>query len=148
MPKFRTKIWLLAGLCIVLALTACSPNAELISPTPTKIQPASGMGGMSGTVLNSKELWKDRNDIYVFAAPFTGDDQGQGIYVLEPSIHPHTELDANGLFQMADMPPGKYVLVIGPSPEEALVFKDGDKTRVIDVPEGEVTDVGEITLKW
>lgn len=148
MPKFITKIWLLAGLCILLALSACSPRAEISSPTPTKIQPKAGMGGLRGTVLNSKELWKDRTDIYVFAAPFTGDDQGQGIYVLEPSIHPHSELDPNGLFQLTDMPPGKYVLVIGPSPEEALVYKDGDKTRVIEVPEGEVVDIGEITLKW
>ena len=139
---------MLVCLCLLVTLTACSAVAEVSSPTPTNIQPAVGMGGLRGTVLNSKELWKDRNKIYVFAAPFTGDDKGQGIYVLEPSIHPHTELDASGLFQLTDMPPGKYVLVIGPSPEEALVYKDGEKARVIDVPEGEVTDIGEITLKW
>lgn len=148
MVKPIRYIWITASLLLVFSLLGCSPKLANSSPTPTTIQPAEGTGGLKGVILNAGDLWKDRTTIYVFAAGFSGDDQGQGIYVLEPSIHPHTEMESGGLFQLDDMPPGKYVLVVGPSPEEALVFKDGEKARVIAVPADEVVDVGEITLKW
>ena len=135
---------------ILLLISACSkqPSIPSQSPTPTMIQPSEGKGGMRGIVDNFDTFFINSKVVYVFAAEFQGDEQGEGVFLLEPSIHPHTRIEDGGVFQLNDMPPGKYVLVVGPSPEESVVYKLEGKTRVFEVPNGEVTDIGLITLAW
>ena len=133
-----------------LALNACASNtpAPTAIPTPTMIQPAEGKGGLRGKLSNTADLWKNTKTIYVFAAEFHGDDQGKGVYFLEPSIHPHTIMDADGVFQINDMPPGDYVVLAGPNPEEAITIKNQNEAQVFNVPDGEVIDIGEKKLSW
>jgi hypothetical protein len=135
---------------IGLVINACSSStpAPTSIPTPTTIQPAAGMGGLRGKLLNTADLWKNIKTIYIFAAEFHGDDQGKGVFFLEPSIHPHTVMDADGVFQINDMPPGDYVILAGPNPEEAISIKIDDVAEVFRVSEGEVIDIGEKTLSY
>jgi len=144
----RSLLFSLAILGLVLNACASSTPAPTALPTPTTIQPAEGKGGLRGKLLNTAEMWKNIKTIYVFAAEFHGDDQGKGVYFLEPSIHPYTIMDAYGVFQINDMPPGDYVLLAGPNPEEAITIKNDDVAEVFKVPEGEVIDIGEKTLSY
>jgi hypothetical protein len=66
---------------------------------------------------------------------------------LEPGTHPHVEASPDGSFQAGNIPPGKYVIVIGPGPEEAVAILDGNDPRIFEIVEGEILEMGEIDLQ-
>ena len=99
-------------------LTFSSPllNNEPI-PTPTfELFETSGV--VYGRVAAMPPGWVRAT---VWLAPFTpvSEDGQTGFYVLEPSVHPYTDMFPNGYFQLTSVPPGKYVIISGPTPEEA-----------------------------
>ena len=139
---------ILIPLLVYSLLAACSWARNSSGPaSPTSITPAEGKGGMRGVIANITNFW-ERGTVYVFAAEYHGNEKGEGIYVLEPSIHPFTTVDIGGLFQITDMPPGEYVLIVGPTPEEAAVVRKGDDATIYKVTANEVTEVGAINLTW
>jgi hypothetical protein len=113
------------------------------APIPTPIL-ESGKGGVVGKVVLEGARWEDAR---VFLAPFyhVGDD-GKGFYLLEPSVHPQAPLRAGGFFQIADVAPGYYVMVIvvGLDPLAGVVVKAGSEPRIIQVLADEVLDVGQV----
>lgn len=86
--------------------------------------------------------------MHIWAAPFVEGENGQGIYVLEPSVHPSAELAPGGVFQINNVPPGKYVLIVGPVPEDAVVIRKDGNPWVVEVKPDEVTDLGSINLSY
>lgn len=106
-------------------------------------------GGVEGTVSEFPPKWKGQ-ELSVFLAPFyPGEAEGGGgIYILEPSIHPSTKLQPSGAFQMGNVEPGQYVVVVGPGPENALVILDGDRPRVIDIAEGSILHLQDLRLEY
>lgn len=104
------------------------------------------MGGVKGIIVSTPPEWAG-STLLVYLAPFYSDEEtGEGIFVLEPGAHPHVEVEPTGAFQLDNVPPAKYVIVIGPGPEKALAIPEGDHPRVFTIVEGEILDLGEIEL--
>jgi len=167
------KFWRFAGLLILLA--ACTPRivksplptptiliiksplptpTALVSPlsvrqvTPLRpLTPQPGMGGIQGQIAPESVGWAGR-ELYVYASPFSGSEGGQeGFYILEPSIHPNTMMNPDGTFQLAKVPPGDYVLVVGPSPEGAVPIQESGRAKIFHVAANQVLDLGKVNLK-
>jgi hypothetical protein len=132
----------------VSAPTGVNVPAPTSEPTPTLIIPESGQGGLRLISPNAEDFWKTSLPVHIWAAPFVEGENGQGIYVLEPSIHPIGELAPGGVFQINNVPPGKYVLIVGPVPEDAVVIRKDGNPWIVEVNEGEVTDLGSVTLSY
>jgi hypothetical protein len=165
----KVIITLIAFAIIGLGSVSCGESATVeptdLSPLPTgevevfesPILPEAtlpplvleeGFGGVKGVVKQFPSSWEGQV-LYVYLAPFfPGEEQGGGgIYVLEPSIHPSAEINSTGAFQIGNVEPGQYVVVVGPNPEDALVLLDGDRPRVIDVSEGTVLELDALRLQ-
>lgn len=91
--------------------------------------------------------WAGR-ELYVYFAPFSpGEQADEGIFILEPSIHPSAEVGPEGSFQLGNIPPGKYVIVVGPDPSEAIAISDHGRPRIFEIVEGEVLEIEEVHLE-
>jgi len=149
----KVKKYLSILLFIILAflLSCCTRSASQVttpmlpSNSPTPIVPERGMGAIMGRIANGDEFWPNK-PIHIFAAQFYGDEGGEGAFVLEPTLFPSTEVDSRGYFQINNMPPRKYVLVVGPSAEGGVLIKVGEETQVYEVVRDMVTDIGTIFI--
>ena len=113
-----------------------------IVPAPTFVLEP-GKGAVVGTVNFHPESWRG---IKVFLAPFYQDEaSGSGFYVLEPSLHPHATVQPGGSFQMTNVDPGSYVMVIGSDPAGAFAVEANGETEIFQVTVGETVDVGQIS---
>lgn len=149
-------------ICMLVLVVACSsettpetetsvistPSIEETSPLPSPIVlvtlPAlvveSGKGGVQGYVEVQKSDWEGES-LQVYFCPFTPDQSGvTGVYILEPSIHPRTKLQ-DGQFQMGDVPPGKYVVVVGPQPEVSIPIRENGEIKVFEIVEDQILDI-------
>lgn len=130
-----------------------SPTSEAfespLSPTsmpPPPLTPDAGAGGAKGVLVAFPPDWGE-STLFVYFAPFyPGEKVDEGIFVLEPGTHPYTEIDAGGAFQFGSIPPGAYVIVIGPSAEKARAILEGERPRIFEIVEGQVLDLGELSL--
>jgi len=156
-----TKLWKLLGALVLLA--ACTPP-KVVSPVPTPtaaqsplvvrqvttlpaVTPVAGTAVIKGQVSADTLKWTGEN-IYIYAAPFSsiqGDQEG--FYMLEPTIHPKTTVNPDGAFQFTQVPPGAYVLVVGPTPEEAVAIQESGHAKVFRVADSQVLDIGKVSLK-
>jgi hypothetical protein len=72
----------------------------------------------------------------------------EAFYAVDASQAMSSSIYQNGYFQLLNMPPGDYVLVVGQSLEDAGIFADDrNQTRVFTVKPNEVLNVGEQTVK-
>ena len=139
----------MACLVVLLAAAACAakPAALPSQAQPAPPTPMPGKGSITGVVVNARETWPDINVLYIFAAPFSGDANGKGIYFLDPSIHPQAALETGGGFQLANLTPQRYVLVVGPRADTSLpLLDDQGKTRIIEVKAGELLQLGQVKV--
>ncbi len=140
---FILLLWI--GVLLGGVLAACG-GGKAVDESP-KITPPAGKGALTGQVQGASALWPDET-VVVFAAPYYGNDRGDGVYVLEPSLHPSASIDAGGYFAINAMAPGRYVLIIGPSVENARrVMQDEKRARLYTITADQVTDAGVIELK-
>jgi len=134
--------------------TFSSPVVSVLesSPLPTAapVPPLTleaNSGGAKGTVVAYPDDWAGK-ELYAYFAPFTpGERADEGFYILEPSIHPGTSVDSGGYFQLGDIPPGKYVVVVGPDVESSIPIRHQDRPRILEIVPGEVLDLGEVDLR-
>ncbi len=140
-----------AFLPFLLFLALCAACAPVVQPGPAapvpalRGQPRTGYGGVSGQVLGAPEGWQPPLQLY--AAPFLNNGAGQGFYMLEPDVHPSSEVAGDGTFWVNDIPPGEYVLVAGPTPEEArLLLDDQQQTKIVTVGPDQVLDLGPLQI--
>jgi len=154
---------------MLLGLTSCG-EADQTGPTDVSVQPSStaelfespllpeptlppltvepGSGGAKGILAAFPPAWTGMELTVYFAPFYPGEEEdGGGIYVLEPSIHPSAKVHSDGAFQLGDIPPGEYVIAIGPEAESALVIQDEDRPRVFEVQEGEILEINNIVLE-
>jgi hypothetical protein len=124
-----------------------TPAASL-QPTPQSPQePQEGMGAISGRLSARTASWEGR-EITAYACPFTPNKEGTGgFFILEPTIHPHVIVAADGSFEIPNVPPGAYVIVAGPTPEESLAYRKADQPAVVDIVAGEVIKLGDIEIR-
>lgn len=117
-------------------------------PTLAPLVVQQGFGGVTGLIAQFPADWEGQ-ELYVYLAPFTpGEEEGGGgIYVLEPSVHPSSKVHSSGVFQMGNVEPGQYVVIVGPTVETALALLDGDRPRVIEISEGAILELGQLRLE-
>jgi hypothetical protein len=135
---------------MVFMAASCNPRepteGALPMSTPTPAALNTGMGGIKGRIDNLDQYWSSKA-IFIFAAQFYGDSGGDGAFILEPTLFPKAMVDANGYFQISDIPPRKYILIVGPKPESGLMVKHTGTAVIYDVAEGELLDIGTIHLE-
>lgn len=175
MDKLRSaKLLCVIGLSVLVNWAAAGCTGPSTTPAPTVSSPLSPLetpsvedtaspptattaplltlepdsGGATGTVATFPQDWKNEQ-LYVYFAPFTPSDEtgDEGFFVLEPSIHPRVEVDRDGYFQVGNIPPGKYVVVVGPNAQDALPVRQESRPRVFEVNSGETLDLGKIQLE-
>lgn len=164
----------LISLLLLVVLAACAPipqpaqsplPAPTATPAPVEATPAAlpqptpqptpqppqaqqeGMGAISGRLSARTASWEGR-EITAYACPFTPNKEGTGgFFILEPTIHPHVIVAADGSFEIPNVPPGAYVIVAGPTPEESLAYRKADQPAVVDIVAGEVIKLGDIEIR-
>jgi hypothetical protein len=154
------RFWVL--LVLVFLLAACVPMPTL-SPLPTPIAaapsaspggtdtaaalPAKDSGRVQGHIVSQPSFWTGK-PVTVYACPFQVAANGKdGFFILEPSIHPQAVVNQDGTFQIMNVPPGAYVIVGGPAPEEALAIQEAGIPKVVHVNGGQVLDLGKVELR-
>lgn len=129
-------------------LTTSAAGPTLVKPTPSgAFTPMPGKGSIRGVVVNAQATWPEMDVIFIFAAPFSGDASGKGIYFLDPSIHPQAVLETGGGFQLANLTPQRYVLVVGPQADSSRPLLDEQgKTRIVEVKAGVLLELGQVKV--
>jgi hypothetical protein len=153
--RLRSILFLCLMTLLVAAEAGCAgktgaPSSQSPTPLPalsTPFTPMPGKGSISGIVVNAGETWPEMNVIYIFAAPFSGDASGKGIYFLDPSIHSQAALESGGGFHLDNLTPQRYVLVVGPQADSSRPLLDEyGKTRIVEVKAGELLQLGQVKV--
>lgn len=140
--------------------SSSSPVSPLLSPTSrrsgTPLEPRetltpltleSECGGARGVLKAFPSSWEER-ELYIYFAPLTPTDarENEGFFVLEPSVHPRAEVYPGTSFQLGDISPQSYVVLVGPNAEEALPVRQDSRPRIFEVEGGQILDLGEIEI--
>jgi hypothetical protein len=96
--------------------------------------------------MASPSEWVGQEVTVYLAAYYAGAEGQGGFFALEPSQAPRTLVGPSGAFRLGNVPPGQYVVVIGPGPEAAVAIREDDAPRVFDIVADEVLDLGEVRL--
>lgn len=143
---------LLLGLTWISACTGTSspsgayPGERPIPATVTRVTPDPTAGRVAGKVINLPAHWSGK-EISIYPAEFHGDSEGKGFYFVDPARHPHAILRADGSFEIMNVRPGEYVLVLGPGLDNAVAVREGEKTQIYRVSVNQTTDTGTIDME-
>jgi hypothetical protein len=119
---------------------------ESPSPNPTLIQPTDiGNGSIGGTIENASAVFPNQ-DLNIYNAIFNGDPIGDGFYFLDTGRVTIAPLNPDGSFQILNVPPGFYVLVVGPRPESAKTVIEGGRVMVVEVGENQIIQLGTVSI--
>ena len=105
-----------------LILVACGP----VSQQSEISTPLSGRALISGTIANLGDYWQTET-VSVFLADYYENEDGKGFFTLDAYAAPIAQVQPNGKFSSSDLPPGTYVLVVGPTPEESRLIVQEDQ---------------------
>jgi hypothetical protein len=123
-------------------------STSVLSPLVTPLSPPIDVnkGAILGYIDLKNAPW-NREALYIYAAPFYPTDEEQGFFILEPSVHPYGLVHRDGYFVINNVPPGKYVLVVGPSAESAVAIRNSKGAiRIFTVEAGRILNVGVVIL--
>lgn len=121
------------------------PTPPIATLPPLTLEP--NCGGAKGTIVKYPADWTG-SQLYVYFSPFySAEHPDEGFYVLEPSVHPSISVAAGGAFQAGNIPPGQYVVVVGPTPQESIPILDGTQPRIFNIQESVVLEIGDVFLK-
>lgn len=114
------------------------------APTPITISP--GLGGITGVISNQSGSIPDYTRVYL--AEFIPSEEGWGVYILDTGTAISTLVDESGFFQIPDIVPGEYVLVVGAQPERSAIIQDAEgEARVFTISPDEILDIGQHELE-
>jgi hypothetical protein len=115
---------------------------ETATTVPPQLE--SGKGAIIGTVLKEDGTYPPENVRVFLASFFWNEEKTEGVFVLDPDRATSVPISDQGAFQLFNIEPGNYVLVVGVTPEAAVaILGDRGQARVIEVNVGEVVDIGE-----
>ena len=142
----KKKFYLLLLISYFLAIcSACSPNnggQKEVGATPTLSTLQGDRGGITGVYQTNEQLGTDQ--LIAFAAPYLGDPSSDGIFVYGENMEFAAQIDSSGFFQITNLSPGLYILLIGSNINQAKAYQSNGKAIKIEVLPGEYTDVGII----
>jgi hypothetical protein len=143
---------LLLLMSIVLFASACTsqfPSATQGSPSPsegsTTTIPEPGMGAIVGKITNADDYWPGTK-LNIYAAEFYGDSEEEGVFLLETTLFPKGTVNSDSHFQINNVPPKQYILLVGPNPEGSLFVKENGRHIVVTVMSDQVVDVGDVEV--
>lgn len=122
-----------------------SPLVPAPTLSPLVVEP--GSGAAKGVLVAFPPDWQGSQLVIYFAPFYPGENAEEGIFILEPGTHPSVEVGPGGEFQLGTIPPGQYVIVIGPGPEDAQAIQGVDRPQVFEIVAGEILELGEIDLQ-
>jgi hypothetical protein len=74
-----------------------------------------------------------------------GQDGAPVMAALDKQTAPHTQPDSTGRFAFADVPPGRYALIVDLITSSVVLRQPSDGSdMLIEVVGGEITDLGEL----
>jgi hypothetical protein len=128
------------------ATDAVAPEVPSQSSPAATLATSADKGAIVGTVSNRTGALPA--DTKVFVARFIWNDaKTVGVFYLDTGSVLSVPIEASGAFQVPDLEPGDYVLVIGVTPENAMPIMGNDnQARVIAVQAGQSVDLGEQTM--
>lgn len=131
-------------LLLIYWAAGCAPANHVLLPPVT---PAPGLGVMMGQVKDARQYWQDE-PLYLYAAPYYAGQEGKGFFMLEVDRHPHVRLEVDGSFVLEDVPPGRYVLVVGPTAQDGrLIMDTRQEPLLVSVEPDAVLDLGQVLLR-
>ncbi|NPV78040.1 MAG: hypothetical protein HPY59_16890 [Anaerolineae bacterium] len=141
------KIKIVAFALLAFFFGGCLPAANRTSaPIPTATL-APGVGGLSGQIQRAAQTWPGQ-PLRIYAAAYYGEPDGGGFYMLDPDRDPGAPLAADGSFTLDSLPPGSYLLVVGPSAEQGRRVVDADQQPALFlVQTGTWQELGTLALE-
>jgi hypothetical protein len=143
---------LLLFIFVVISLSGCTSTLHTTTPislSPSEeaidIIPDPGMGAIIGKLSNADDYWPGKK-LFIYAAEFYGDSDEEGVFLLETTLFPKGKVDSDLQFQINNVPPKRYILLVGPTPESSLFVKEGDRHIVVDIMSDQVLDVGVVEV--
>jgi hypothetical protein len=122
-------------------LAAVTPEERATTVLP-QLEP--GKGAIIGIVLKEDGTYPGENVKVFLASFFWNKEKTEGVFVLDPARATSVPVSDQGAFQLFNIEPGNYVLVVGVTPEAAVaILGDRGQARVIEVKPGEIVDIGE-----
>jgi len=145
MKKIKTLILILGTL--LLLVTACgNQTAPVTTNVTTPIQnPGSGKAVVTGKISSTISKKPLKIPVWLAEVHRQGDE---AVYVLNAVSSPGIYADENGIFVLANITPGEYVIVVGnPEGQNEVIMDDLGKPKVWNVPADQIYDVGEFKVK-
>jgi len=142
--KVHTIQLLVSILLVINGLAACASPVGIETP-PQVIPPEQDEAILVGRLVSFPEKWQGMQ-LYAYAAPYLGPEDGEGIFILDENLHPKGSINDNGWFQVRNVQDGVYILVVGPDSEQGLALRDNGIALRFFAIEGEVLDIGEFTI--
>lgn len=152
--KFKIAFLIISSFLILVSckeVEQTQQNTQGIEiPTPILLTPEEGLSSIVGKIENVRSIWPE-GDIYVYAAEFYGDiDEGKGTYVLETRLFPKTLVDSKGFFQLVNLKPQAFVLVVGPTPEKSkpIQNKNGTDVLIVETIENNIVNLDSVLIEY
>jgi len=120
------------------------PESQSLIPTlstPTD----TGNGSIGGTIENAEIVFPNQ-ELNIYTANFYGDQYEDGFYYLDTGRVTTASINPDGSFQILNVPPGFYILVVGPKPESAKIIIEGSRAMVVEVNENQVIELGLVSI--
>ncbi len=164
----RVLLWAVSAITLLpWILAACagttSPEPNTVLPSPTAgtfdspilpatstppLSPEAGSGGARGLLASYPPAWANQEVTVWFSPFYQGEQADEGIFVLDPAFHPSGKVEADGRFELDNIPEGRYVIVFGPAAQDALAIREENRPKIFEILEGQILDVGEVRLEW
>lgn len=137
--------------CLLIFVSSCTVNPSNLNSSgyekqPTNIPLESNFGGIKGQISNVDNWLDEAVAIFAFAAPYVGDPEDEGIFIYGGDFNKFGEINSDGYFQIANLEPGIYILLIGPDINNVTVYQNSNRAVKILVEADQYADVGSISL--
>ncbi len=141
-------------LVITVFIAACNKTSSpTINPevlvTPTSVSlPETGKASITGQVMHSQGY--PLVNMVVRLADVARSSTGKGgAFILDMARSPATSTDNNGYFNIQNVDPGEYVLVVGDveiTGVYEIITEQNGAAKVYTLPADQVTDIGILTV--
>lgn len=133
MKKFPIVLFLL-----LITITACGKSPTALPPTPA-VPHKAGMALMRGQLVDAGGNALANRSIYLATVYGSGDAQA---YVFDAAAGIGGVTDANGAFALNNIPPGRYVLLLGLGEGQTIAVLDSNGSeKVWELIADQMTDV-------